>query len=148
MLSLSIALFVVFCMAYLSEYFAVVNGEFYINLTRLILVDKHIFFNTILPLIYVIFIISIAISVYDKETRSTIVLWVLIAFLNIAWCAFFFKFKLVYLAQELVILIFLLTSYLEYLYARKNLKLALLILPITLCYALAVALSFGLIVIS
>ena len=145
MLSLSIALSVVFCMAYFSEYFAIADGNFYLNLIKPISFDVNIFFNTIIPLVYVIYITSIAISVYHRETRKTLSLWIVIATLNIAWCAFFFRFKLVYLAQELVILILILMVYLEYLYARKNLKLSILILPIILCYALAVALSFGII---
>lgn len=148
MLSLSTALSVVFFMAYLSEYFAVVNGEFFLNLNKPIFLPKSIFFNTALPLIYVVYIISITISVYHKETRKTLVFWVLIAILNITWCAVFFKFKMLYLAQEIIMLILAIMVYLECIFIRKNLKLALLILPITIFYVFAVVLSFGFIVIN
>ncbi|MBR6750762.1 MAG: tryptophan-rich sensory protein [Clostridia bacterium] len=135
-------------MAYLSEYFAVVNGEFFLNLNKPIFLPKSIFFNTALPLIYVVYIISITISVYHKETRKTLVFWVLIAILNITWCAVFFKFKMLYLAQEIIMLILAIMVYLECVFIRKNLKLALLILPITIFYVFAVVLSFGFIVIN
>ena len=148
MLSLSIALTVVFCMAYLSEYFAVVEGEFYLNLNKPIFLPKNIFFNVALPLIYIVYIFSITISVYHRETRNTIVIWILIALLNVTWCAVFFKLKLLYLAQELIMLILMLMIYLESLYTKKNLKLAILILPITIFYVFAVALSLGIIAIN
>ena len=101
-----------------------------------------IVFPIVWSVLYLLYAASLTLAIINNASKKTFILFLILGILNIAWCLFFFTFKLPVIAL-LIILLYLVASYLTikelYPYSKWG---ALLLIPSMLWLALATVINY------
>lgn len=118
------------------------KSTWYMMLEKPSIQPPAIVFPIVWSVLYLLYAASLTLAIINNASKKTFILFLILGILNIAWCLFFFTFKLPVIAL-LIILLYLVASYLTikelYPYSKWG---ALLLIPSMLWLALATVINY------
>ena len=118
------------------------KSTWYMMLGKPSIQPPAIVFPIVWSILYLLYAASLTLAIINNASKKTFILFLILGVLNIAWCLFFFTFKLP-VAALLIILLYLVASYLTikelYPFSKWG---ALLLIPSMLWITLATVINY------